>query len=214
MTKKTISFIGLFFIIYTFPGCSRRENIDTQNNNRISEASQSIEIKIEESIAIETTETNIFSISDFFFYEIMDGLKDFTWEKGNIGVEKIFGMADEINVLTFEPFWFQGGTVIEIHEYIYEDFIHLYYVFEYSDYVTENNRKMYSGFRIVNRLDRLKTINIGDTSEILLSTFSDRCFSWESNDFEFISFHIGHCEVLFRVYNGIIDRIIVNFLLV
>jgi hypothetical protein len=150
------------------------------------------------------------SISSFFFNEIMNGNKNLSFRDGEDGVIKYFGKPLKIEIESVS-FYFEGGKVVEIQELVYSDCNHYYYVFE-------NGKKLYNGFTIEKKLDRLKSINIGDTSEKLLSTFPDKYYSWESLESikEKISYYTDpvECEIQFIIANMIIQKIYVNFLLI
>jgi len=150
------------------------------------------------------------SISSFFFNEIMNGNKDISFWDGEDGVIKYFGEPLRIEIEAVS-FYFEGGKVVAMQELVYNDFVHYYYIFE-------NGKKLYNGFFIENKLERLKSINIGDTSEKLLSTFSDRYFLWESVESikENISYYTDpvECEIQFVINKSIIQKIFVNFLLI
>jgi hypothetical protein len=131
-----------------------------------------------------------------------------SFHKEKYEVIDIFGEPLNIKV-TEVSFNLVGGKVIEIRELIYDDFIHIYYIFE-------DGTIFYIGFIIEKKLERLKTINIGDTSEKLLSIFSDKYYSWESVESikENISYYIDPVEVQFVINDKIIQKIYVNFLLI
>ena len=147
------------------------------------------------------------SITDFFFNEIMDGRKNLGFHRDEFEVIELFGEQIEIRILPVN-FNMVGGIVVEIHEYVYEDFIHHYYIFE-------GGGIFYMGFMIESRLERLRTINIGDTVEKLLSKFSDNFFTWEHDGFKTITFNTDPliCSIQFTIRDGIIERIFVNFFL-
>ena len=157
------------------------------------------------------------NITDFFFVEIMNGNTDLSFTdngiyryKDNYGVIDIFGEPLDI-IVTKVRFYLVGGLVIEMRELIYDEFKHRYYVFE-------NDQILYQGFFIEKRLERLKTVNIGDTSDKLLSSFSDKYYTWE--ELERIKENISYytdpviCEIQFVIRNTIIQNIFVNFLLI
>jgi len=178
--KNAMFLFAVFIIFICLSSCFGRENIASNQN----------------------------SITDFFFYEIMESNRDWGFHRDEFMVLEFFGTPNEIRVLPVEPFGMQGGTVIEIHEYVYDDFTHHYYIFA-------EGAVFYIGFIIENRLERLETINIGDTSEKLLSIFSDRFFTWETPELKTISFYTDPviCEIRFIIRNGIIERIFINFFL-
>jgi hypothetical protein len=150
------------------------------------------------------------SITSFFFIEIMNGNKDLSFRDGEDGVIKYFGKPLKIEIESVS-FYFESEKVVEIQKLTYDDFVHYYYVFE-------NGKKLYNGFIIENKLKRLKSINIGDTSEKLLSTFYDKYISWD--DIESIKENISYytdpveCEIQFVINKTIIEKIYVNFLLI
>jgi len=108
------------------------------------------------------------NITDFYFNEILAGNKYLKFHRDEYKIIEYFGEPFEIRI-TPASFYFEGGKVVEYHQYFYDDFIHYYYIFE-------DGTILYKGFIIERKQERLKTINIGDTSDKLLSTFSDRYF--------------------------------------
>jgi hypothetical protein len=215
--KNRLINICIFLTVLIFFGCSvikknetianRQENIDVDvltdsesqgNNDHISD------------IVIDTYEIVHNNITDFFFVEIMNGNKGLDFHRDKYGVKDIFGEPLDINVRKVS-FNFVGGRVIEIHELIYDDFTHIYYIFE-------SGTIFYEGFIIEKKLERLKTINIGDTSNKLLLTFSDKYYTWEEyeNIKENISYYTDPvtCEIQFVIKDTIIQKIFVNFLLI
>jgi len=150
------------------------------------------------------------NITDFFFGEIMNGNTDLEFHRDKYEVIDIFGDPLAVNVIEVS-FNLSGGRVIEMRELVYDDFTHIYYVFE-------SGIIFYIGFTIDKKLERLKTINIGDTSDKLLSTFYDEYYTWEDmkNIKENISYYTDSvpCEIQFVIKDTIIQRIFVNFLLI
>ena len=216
MTRILLSITIVFLFLSLIIGCSRKENshkVSTrQQNDKKSEVSVEINsdvielndynnIKYEGILIHEIIEKN--SITNFFIYEIMNGNNNLSFHRDKYAVIDIFGEPLDINC-TGVSFNMAGGTVIELRELIYDDFKHIYYVFE-------GGTIFYIGFIIEKRLERLKKINIGDTKEKLLSTFVDDYFSWNGR----ISFHTEPvtCEIQFIHENDIIVRIFVNFYL-
>jgi hypothetical protein len=143
-------------------------------------------------------------ITGFYFDEIMNGIKDLSFHRGEYKVIDLFGKPLKINIEKVS-FSFEGGLVTEIHKYVYKDFVHYYYIFE-------SGTIFYSGFVIENKLERLKTINIGDTADKLLSAFSDEYYTFDEN----IIFYTDPviCEIQFIINDKIIQRIYVNYLLI
>jgi hypothetical protein len=140
----------------------------------------------------------------------MDGNRDLGFHRDKYEVIDIFGDPLDIRITKVSPFYLEGGRVIEMRELIYDGFNHIYYVFE-------SGTIFYIGFFIEKRLERLKTINIGDTSDKLLSTFSDKYYSWELESIkENISYYTDPvtCEVQFVIRDTIIQKIYINFFLI
>ena len=198
----------IFFLIISavFTGCftnTEKKDIEKEEKN-----DEKI-ITYEESLINETVVEEI-NITNYFYNEIMNGNNDLSFQNGSNGVIDFFGNPLEENILP-SSFNFEGGKIVEIHEYVYEDFIHRYYI-------SESGYKLYAGFTINKKLDRLKTINIGDTSEKLLSVFPDKYYPWEG--FEQIKENISYytdpvvCEVQFVIKDRIILMIYCNFLLI
>ena len=95
--------------------------------------------------------------------------------------------------------------------YILEYYMKLFF----CQVLFEGGEIFYMGFMIESRLERLRTINIGDTVEKLLSKFSDIFFTWEHDGFKTIRFYTDPviCSIQFTIRDGIIERISVNFFL-
>jgi hypothetical protein len=150
------------------------------------------------------------SITNYFYNEILNGNNDLSFQHGSEGVINFFGKPSEENRIP-TSFYFEGGIVIQIHELIYNDLTHRYYVFE-------SGRELYYGFFVTKPLDRLNSVEIGDTSEKLLSTFSDKYYTWDNVESikENISYYTDPvvCEIQFVIKEGIIKMIACNFLLI
>ena len=146
------------------------------------------------------------NITDFFFIEITNGNRNLSFHREKYEVIDMFGEPLDI-IATEVSFNLAGGRVIEKRELIYDDFIHIYYVFE-------DGTIFYEGFIIEKRLERLKTITIGDTSDKLLSTFPDKYYTWD--EIENISFYTDPviCVIQFVIQDAIIQKIFVSFLLI
>jgi hypothetical protein len=214
MKSRLISIFIPMLII--FIGCSvikKNETITDQQNNTDVDIFIDLEPQdnndyIADSV-LDTYESVHNNITDFFFVEIMDGNMGLSFHRddyGKYGVKDIFGEPLDI-IATSTSFYFEGGIVIEIRQLVYDDFIHNYYVFE-------NGVTFYQGFIIEKRLERLKTINIGDTSDKLLSTFSDGYFT--STRSENIIYYTDPvtCEIEFVIKDKVIQKIYVNYLLI
>jgi hypothetical protein len=208
MANKLKIILSIFFIFIILCSCSRKENNNSQDNSLVDNINQNLELYIKESVSQSEYETNLNSISDFYFYEIMNGNGELGFHRDEYNIIKLFGEPNEIKISPVDSYSLQGGIVIELHEYIFDDFIHIYYIFE-------NGIIFYIGFYIDKKLDRLKTINIGDTYDKLLSTFIDEFFSWENDGLLRITFYTEpiSCEIRFIIKNKIIERIFVNYLL-
>jgi hypothetical protein len=189
-------------------GCSKKEialsnEIVADDDIIYHETSQDIE-KIAKNDIVRN------NITDFFYNEILNGNNDLSFQHGSDGVINFFGRPLEENRIS-TSFYFEGGTVIQIHELIYNDLTHRYYVFE-------NGRELYYGYFVTKTLDRLKSIKIGDTSEKLLSTFFDKYYTWDNVESikENISYYTDPvvCEIQFVIKEGIIKMIACNFLLI
>ena len=162
--------------------------------------------KYVDTVSENNSETKLLSITDFYFSEIMEGNRKLGFHRNGYEVIELFGEPLEIRIIPVS-FYFSGGTVKEKHEYVYNDFIHYYYIFE-------DGILFYNGFTIEKRLARLKTINIGDTSEKLISTFGGEFFAWK--EYENISYYTDPviCEIQFVIKDTIIQKIYVNFILI
>jgi len=208
MKGKLSTVTNIFILLCLFISCSKNEKKDIINiqynfeNNNI--------IKIEPPINETYSETNISiekaNITDFYFNEIMNNFVNLNFHRDEYKVIEYFGEPLEINIIP-TLFNFAGEMVIEIHEYVYADLKHYYYVFE-------SRIIFYNGFKIEKKLERLKTINIENTKDKLLSTFSDEYYSSEKS--ENISYYTDPvvCEIQFIIENNIIRKIYVNYILI
>jgi hypothetical protein len=200
----------IFLIVLTICiGCYKNEK--NQENDIKNKIDLNVEFKADEDYRkIIITNSEEINITNFFYDEIMNGKKDLSFHKEKYEVIDIFGEPLNIKV-TEVTFNLVGGKVIEIRELIYDDFIHVYYIFE-------DGTIFYIGFIIEKKLERLKTINIGDTSERLLSIFSDKYYSWENVESikENISYYTDpvECEIQFVINDKKKKKIYVNFLLI
>jgi hypothetical protein len=211
MKNRILNICFLLTILIIFIGCSvikRNEKISNQQDNINNDIHLELQNNNDFLLVADVIKQN--NITDFFFVEIMNGNTDLSFHRDKYEVIDIFGEPLEINV-TEVSFNLAGGKVIEMRELIYDDFVHIYYVFE-------SGIVFYIGFNIEKRLERLKTINIGDTSDKLLSTFSDEYYSWDvwENVKENISYCTDPvtCEIQFVIKDTIIQKIFVNFLLI
>ncbi|MDR1840093.1 MAG: hypothetical protein LBQ93_10980 [Treponema sp.] len=201
MKNRIISICFLLTILISCSVIKKNETINKIDNNTHLELQNNNDFLL---VADVIKQNNI---TDFFFVEIMNGNEDLSFHRDKYEVIDIFGEPLDINV-TEVLFNLAGGKVIEMRELIYDDFVHIYYVFE-------SGIVFYIGFNIEKRLERLKTINIGDTSDKLLSTFSDEYYSSE-NVKENISYYTDPVtyEIQFIIRDTIIQKIFVNFLLI
>jgi hypothetical protein len=197
---KNIIIISLFIL----GGCLQKQELSDEKNIKNND-SDSIKIGYDR-VATARHE----SITDFFYDEILNGNRDTSFSNGENGVINFFGAPlEESKIPT--SFDFETAEIVEIHELIYDDFVHRYYV-------SKSGHKLYSGFFITKKLDRLKSVNIGDTSEKLASTFTDKYYTWL--EYERIKENISYytdpvvCEIQFVIENSIIQKIWCNFLLI
>jgi hypothetical protein len=196
MRKKYERFVFALIVFFVFAGCHKKENAATEKN-------------IENGL-VQTGDAVGHNITDFFYDEILNGNRDVSFRNGENGVIDFFGEPDEENK-TPVSFHFEGATVVEIQELVYGDIRHRYYK-------SESGLKLYSGFLITKKSDRLKTINIGDTSEKLRSQFTDTYHDWA--EYEDIEENISYytdpvvCEIQFVIKGSIIQEIWCNFLLI
>jgi hypothetical protein len=203
---------NILIILCLFIGCSKNEKKDIiniqeniENNNEIKIESQNNENYNKFYIENNTADKKS-NITNFYFVEIMNGFVNLSFHRDEYKVNEYFGEPLKINIIPTN-FDLAGGVVIEIHEYVYTDLKHYYYVFE-------NGTIFYNGFSIEKKLERLKTINIGDTKNKLLSTFSDKYYSSEKS--ENINYYTDPvvCDIQFVIENNIIKQIYVNYILI
>jgi hypothetical protein len=157
--------LGITVIIIAFGGCLKSKKLDAEEKY-----SDGAMIDGKDSALGENNIIVKNNITQFLFMEILSGNTDVSFKNREDGVIKFFGNPVEENKIPVS-FIFEGGKIIEIHELVYEDLIHRYYI-------PESGYKLYQGFSITNKLDRLISINIGDTSEKLLSAFDDKYYTW------------------------------------
>jgi hypothetical protein len=203
--KLSIAF-SFLILLCLFISCSKKMDIihiqqNIENINEIKSDPLINETYSEKYVAIKKT-----NITDFYFDEIMKSFVNLDFHRDKYKVIEYFGEPLEINIIP-TLFNFAGGVVIEIHKYVYVDLIHYYYVFE-------NGTIFYNGFMIEKKLERLKTINIGDTRNKLLSTFLDKYYSNDKN--ENISYYTDPviCDIQFIIENNTIQKIFVNYILI
>ncbi|MCL1836560.1 MAG: hypothetical protein FWG46_03335 [Treponema sp.] len=197
--KRTLIFLVLSLL---YLGCQTNEKIIIMEIQQKHES--------EHDNYKENFESNII---DFYFYEIMKGNTSLNFHREEYKVIELFGEPLKINIQSV-LFNFIGGTVVELHEYVYDDFTHIYYIFE-------NGLIFYIEFFIEKKLERLQTINIGDTSDKLLSTFHDKYYKW--NEIETLKENISYytdpdvdpaiLEIQFIIKDKIIQKIFINFVL-
>lgn len=183
----------------------RREvqNTDYKNLLKPNNDSQIIDVMTKE---ISAGQTSI--INDYYFKEIMNGCRDLDFHRNEIKVIDLFGEPLKIKAETVS-FIIEGGTVVEIREYIYNEFTHYYYVFD-------DGIIFYIGFVIEKALSRLKTINIGNTLESLLLAFTDSYFLTEKESTKIVSYYTDPviCEIRFVCSNDQISKIFINYFLI
>jgi hypothetical protein len=204
MNKNKVFVSGIIVFVIVLGGCLKNKKLSAEE--KYSEET----IIDERSAAID--KSNIIvknNITQFFFYEILNGDKNLSSTDGEDGVINFFGDPISENKIPVS-FIFEGGKIIEIYELVYEDLVHRYYV-------SESGHKLYEGFFVKKKLDRLISINIDDTSEKLLSTFVDKYYTW--TEYENIKENISYytdpvvCEIQFVIKNNVIEMIWCNFLL-
>jgi len=204
MNSKFFYIILFLYSFCLFTNCSKKNVVESPHYN------ENIVIINESEINKNRIENNDLtekqSIIDFYYTEIMNGFKDLDFHRDEYKIIQYFGEPLEIKIESIS-FSMLGGTATEIHYYIYNDFTHYYYIFD-------NDAILYIGFFIENKLDRLKTINIGDSYEKLLTTFKDKYNTWEEVESikENISYYTNIGDIQFYIKNGIILKIYVKYL--
>ena len=196
--KKSIATIMILLLL----GCTRstKSNFSETNDEAII-VNESSYNNIEN---VEINENIIYhdNVTDYLYNEILNN-NNLSFHRDDYEIKSIFGEPLSINE-TEVDFWMSGGIVTKIQELVFEDFTHIYYLYE-------DGTIFYMGFIIEKYLDRLKTINIGDTEEKLLSTFNDRHYLTDEN----IIFYTEPvtAEIQFIINNSIIEGIYVSFYL-
>ena len=197
--KASVLFwIVLVLCVATFANCTK-DKVQAEIPE-IEENNESTEIMPRQN----SSGDKLHTITSFFFDEIMNGNAHLGFHRDEYKVVELFGDPLEI-IVTPVSFYFQGGTVTEFHEYVYADCTHYYYIFE-------DGTIFYVGFAIKRELERLKMINIDDTVDTLLSTFSDR-YRRDENTGN-IRYYIDSAdwEILFVIKDATIQSIHANLL--
>ena len=195
-----ISIVAILILLLL--GCSRsaKNNISgTDNEIRYDHELPYNNIQHIEIVDSIITQNNI---TDYFYNEILNNI-NLSFHRDEYEIKSIFGEPISISE-TEVDFWMSGGIVKKIQELIFEDFTHIYYVFE-------DGTIFYMGFKIEKYLDKLKTINIGDTLEKLLSIFND--IHYLSNENVIFYTDPVTAEIHFIISDSIIEGIFVNFYL-
>jgi hypothetical protein len=140
----------------------------------------------------------------------MDGNIESSFEKGIEGIVNIYGEPIDIRIIPVSTIH-EFEKIKEIHEYIYKDIIHSYYI-------SQDGKEFYRGFSVEKKSERLKTINIGDSSDKLLSAFSEKS-DFIDSDFTFrnnftIRYYMwnpqnyDHYQIKFIIRNNKIENIL------
>jgi hypothetical protein len=120
-------------------------------------------------------------LKEFIYNEMLNGIVFNGDENDENGVIDTYGMPirDEIIEYTDGRRYEGGLSLTGIREITYEDLTHRYYVF-----INRNNtvRQFYNDVFVNTKLNRLKMINIGDTSEKLLTVFSGNYWRKDGED--------------------------------
>jgi hypothetical protein len=167
MMDKLSNLCVFMILLCLFIGCSKtkkKEIIDINKND----GNNKIDIIIEHPINdINLEYYNVIekvNINDFYFNEIIKDINLFH-HIGEYKVIDLFGEPLEIVNGNYSED-IGNGMILKSYYYVYDDFTHYYYVIE-------NELILYGGFFIDKKLKILTTINIGDTAEKILSTFTD-----------------------------------------
>jgi hypothetical protein len=142
-------------------------------------------------------------IEDFAIAEILNG-KEYTASlRDPNGVISIYGKPLEDTIKIINPFNFEGSTIINFREIVYEDLTHTYYV-------TDKSTQIYAYVEVTKKVDRLKKINIGESVEKLVKTFGEGYYKDNNN----IHYHGLQEDVIFIIKDNLISSIICYYLLI
>jgi hypothetical protein len=149
-------------------------------------------------------------LKEFIYDEVLNGTIFHGDENDENGVIATYGIpiSDEIIEYSDNKRYEGGMSLKGIREIVYEDLTHRYYVF-----INRSNieRQFYVDVVIDKELERLKTVNIGDTSEKILTVFGNNY--WRKDGENIIYMWGGdtteetHRWVKFSIENDIIIKI-------
>jgi hypothetical protein len=187
--KHKLSFI-VFFTIITIFSCEKK----TEKNNIetiLEEQNLSIDYNIqeEEDISVDydflpglgTPSEHRILVMNFVFDEILDKNIYNGSDEDKDGVVNTYGKPIKDEIIEYsDGLRYEGGMTLKgIREIIYEDLTHRYYVFINR---SGDERQFYMDVLVDTKLDRLKTINIGDTTENVIEIFGNNYYRKEDED--------------------------------
>jgi hypothetical protein len=120
-------------------------------------------------------------LKEFIYNEVLDRTIFQGDENDENGVIATYGIpvSDEIIEYSDKQRYEGGMSLIGIRELIYEDLTHRYYIF-----INRNNieKQFYVDVVVNKKLDRLKMVNIEDTSEKILTVFGNDYWRKDGED--------------------------------
>ena len=182
------------------------QNEEHSNNNFTTEIDALEDNNIENIFlpGIETISEERNIVINFVVNEILNNniYKSFIEDKN--GVIDTYGtpISDKIIQYT-DGLKYEGGMIlIGIREILYDDLTHRYFVFEDRN---NNEIQYYVDVSVSKKLERLKTINIGDSSEKIIEIFGNN-YAFKEN--ESIIYRVNEIELLkFNVIQNSIIKI-------
>jgi hypothetical protein len=179
--KGKLSNLCVFMILLClFIGCSKtgkKDIIEIQQNGEDNKIDIIIEYPINDINLENNNVVEKVNINDFYFNEIMKDINLYH-HIGEYKIIELFGEPLEIVNGNYSED-IGDGMILKSYNYVYDDFTHYYYVIE-------NELILYGGFFIDKKLERLTTINIGDTAEKIILTFTDDYGGYSDESIKYI----------------------------
>jgi hypothetical protein len=120
-------------------------------------------------------------LKEFIYSEVLNRKIFHGDDNDENGVIAVYGIpvSDEIIDYPDKQRYEGGMSLIGIREIIYENLTHRYYVFINGSNI---ERQFYVDVIVNKKLDRLKTVNIGDTSDKILTVFGNNYWRKDGED--------------------------------
>jgi hypothetical protein len=174
---------------------SQKQETKENNNQSMKKTNDEI-IEIKQDDIVE----NDNPLENYIFNEVLNGIKYTTDFKDKNGVIEIYGEPIEDTIrINPQTFSFRGGKVKGVRELTYKDLLHRYYIYE-------DDTQFYVHVLANKPVDRLKSINIGDFSEKIITTFGGNYYQDGGED---IIYDLGNDSiVIFFIRDKIINGIL------